>query len=194
MRARCVGRVTSFDFLHGDRTTALRRLRDFRLPPRLHSSVIALIVACLTALGAWGIESYRLRAALQLQSLYEMRFHESEQAVAQSRIRYQRLAQRAALDQRIRDVRGSGHLDAQRVAEIANRLPPHMWLTSITHDATGISLEGRVQNLVSLGTAIDSLSRSGRLRNAVLISANAEEEAGSTHRVLRYQLHVDGVR
>lgn len=186
--------MIAFDYLRGERATVLLRIIECRVPQRLHSSATALAIAVVVALGAWGIESYRLSSALAIQGLYETQFAGSERAVAQTRVRYRRLQERAALDRRIREIRTSGFLDAERLAEIANRLPAHMWLTSITRDSGGMLLEGSARSLASLSLAIDGLSRSTRLRNAVLVSATSEEESGSGRRQLKYQLHVDGDR
>jgi hypothetical protein len=186
-------RMIGFDYLHAARPALLRRVMELRIPARVHNPLIALAGAILVVTGAWGIEAYRLQRALQLEARYRQRFEESRLEVARTRIMYGRLERLVALDRRINRIVRSGDDDARRLAEIANRLPERAWLTSISHDSTGIALEGRAEDLTVVSRTVGALAKSRVLRNPTLVDASSGGNDGGED-FIRYQVHLDGTR
>lgn len=179
-----------FDYLRSERSTFFRRVCAFRLPPRLHNAVAGFAgVACLIC-GAGSIEAYRLRQAHSVEHLYAARYARSQAAVQQANVYYARVRALARLDARVRQIAASGTANARTLAEVANVLPPHAWLTGISHDANGFTLEGRARSLSVLSAVIRRLSNARRLRNPALMSAGLENDR-DRGALMKYSLHVD---
>lgn len=182
--------VISFDFSRSAPPEFLRRILEFRIPERYHAALIALTGVALTMAGAWTIESHRLHQTLQLQAVYERRYDSSVRALARTNVFETRVKRLSALAARIRTIRASGYTDARRLAEIANHLPQHAWLTSIAYDGDAVSLEGRARDLGVLSAVIRGLARAPHLREPVLSSATVVSdppEKGTIRYVLRVQ-------
>ena len=182
-----------FDYLHAERPTLIKAFIEAEVPQRLHAPLVALAVALLTACCAWGIESMRLSAMLRLERSYQMQYLESQRSVDESKVRFKRLEDRAALDRRVAQIRSSGAEEALRLADIANDLPADAWLTAVGADASGVSIEGRASNLRALANSIDRLAHAKRVRNPVLLGASADGSDDSQRRLVRYRVHVDPV-
>lgn len=185
--------MTAFDFLHNERLPVLHRLIDREIPDRLHAPLVAVLVAVVTASSAWMVELYRLHAVEAVERAYQIRFQDSEREVAATKIRFKGLEERAALDRRIVEIRASGGVEALRLADIANHLPGNTWISAIGKDASGIAIEGKSADLRSLAQTIDRLARARKVRNPVLLSADADAAADVRRRVLRYRLRLDAV-
>ncbi|MDQ2871526.1 MAG: PilN domain-containing protein [Candidatus Eremiobacteraeota bacterium] len=185
--------LTGFDYLHDARPVWLMRLYAMRVPAYLHNAASALFCAIVIVLGAWGIEVNRLHVALTTQQLFEVRFEASRTEMERTNVLYDRLKRLAGVDRQVHDIERSGDLDARRLAEIADRLPTHAWLTSIARDDSGLTLEGRARDLAVIGRTVRALATGRFIGNPVLLSATADSDAGG-HPLMRYQLHVDGER
>ncbi|MGZ3499198.1 MAG: PilN domain-containing protein [Vulcanimicrobiaceae bacterium] len=184
--------MTAFDYLHAPRPAVVRKMLEARVPERLHNPLLALGLAIAVVVGAWGIESYRLQSAVRLEERYQQRFDQSRRELARTKVFYSRLQRLVALDKQIAAIVRSGDDDARRLAEIANRLPERAWLTSISRDATGISLEGRAENLRVVSRTMGALAQSRVLRNPVLLDASSSGRGGD--QLFHYQVHVDGAK
>jgi len=185
--------LTAFDYLHNERLPVLQRLIERGIPDRLHAPLAAVMVAVITALSAWAVEVYRLRAAVDVERAYQIRFKDSEREVAATKIRFKGLDERAALDRRVLQIRASGGAEALRLADIANHVPNDTWISAIGKDATGIAVEGSTADLRSLAETIDRLARAHEVRNPVLMSADEDGAADAKRRVLRYRVRLDAV-
>lgn len=169
----------------------LARLLEVRIPERFYSALLALAAAVIVVAGAWIIESYRLRDALSVQAVYQQRFDRTQEQLRAANVYNDRVRAVVALDRRVRGIAASGDADARTLAEIANRLPQHAWLTAISHDETGLTLEGRAKNLAVLGGVIHELMRAKHLHSPTLVSAIAEKPQGEDA-AMKYEIHVDG--
>ena len=182
----------SFDYLRSARPELLRRLLEIRIPTRIHGALWATCGALVFVLGAWGIEAFRLNASLDIEATYQHEYEISRRELAKTNVYYSRIRSMIALDKRVRDITASGDEDAIRLAEIANSMPQHTWLTAISRDDTGITLDGNAQDLAALSRTVQRLARARELRNPTLVTASRDASAtpGGT---IKYTLHVEGV-
>jgi Fimbrial assembly protein (PilN) len=185
--------MISFDFSHSARPEALRRIVEFRVPQHYYAVLLAIAGAIVTIGGAWLIESYRLHQTRDLQAVYQQRYDESVRALKRANVYESRVKRLVALAAKIRSIRSSGYADARRLAEIADNLPPHAWLTSIAYDGDAVSLEGRTKDLAVLSSVIRGLSRAPHLQHPLLSSAAVVSDPGQKH-TIRYVLRVESRR
>lgn len=180
-----------FDYLHSAKPLVLQRLLEIRVPERFQNALFALAGSCAVIGGAWGIDAYRLGAALQVQAVYQQRYDESAQRLKDTNLYYDRVKALVDLDERVRSIAASGDADARTLADIANGLPAHAWLTGIAHDATGLSLDGRAKDLGVLSSVMQGLMRAKELRSPTLVSAALDKMPGQ-ETAMKYEIHVDG--
>lgn len=182
--------MISFDFSRSAPPEFVRRVLEFRIGERYHAVLTALAGVIIAVLGACGIESHRLHESLLVQAVYQQRYDESARALKQSNVYEERVKRLVALALRIRTIRMSGYADARRLAEIANNLPHHAWLTAIAYDGDTISLEGHTKDLRVLSDVIRGLNRAKHLRNPSLSSALAVSEPGQRG-TIKYVLRIE---
>lgn len=180
-----------FDYLHSPRPLVLIRLFEIRIPERFQGALFALMGAAAVIAGSWCIEAYRLREALKIEAVYSERHVRAVRAVQGTRLYYDRVRAQVDLDRFVRRIAASGDADARTLAEVANKLPRHAWLTGISHDGTGLALEGRAENFAVLGGVLQGLMHARHLQSPTLVTAAAEEEQGQDAGV-KYRIHVDG--
>ncbi len=185
--------MISFDFVRSAPPDWLRYLLEIRVPQRLHNALIGVLAAILFVSGAWVIEHHRAATARAIEVAYRQRFENSQRALIRTKIFYERVQALIALDRRVRRIVASGDADAYRLAQIANNLPTHAWLTSISRDPSGIALEGRADNLGVLSGVLRGLMRARDLRNPTLTSAQLVWEHNNQS-VIKYAVHVEGTR
>lgn len=180
-----------FDYLHSARPLLLQRILELRVPERYHNALFALVGSIVIVAAAWGIDVYRLREALGVEAVYQRHYDEAEHALKETNVYYGRVKALVDLDRRVRSIAESGDEDARMLAEIANTLPAHAWLTGISHDATGISLDGRAKDLAVLSGVMEGLMHAKHLRHPTLVSAALDGERGEVPE-MKYQIHIDG--
>lgn len=180
-----------FDYLHSARPWLLQRMFEIRIPERYHNALFAVAGSVIVIAGAWSIDSYRLRQALQVESVYQQRYDETDRALKETNLYYARVRALVDLDRRVRSIASSGDADARTLAEIANRLPAHAWLTGISHDATGLALDGRAKDLAVLSGVMQGLMHAKHLRSPTLVSAALDKVRGRAS-TMKYEIHIDG--
>ncbi len=185
--------MISFNYLRSARPEWLRRSVEIHVPERLHAPLFGVLSAIAVIGGAWGIENYRLSAAQGIELSYRQKFEISDRALRKTKIYYHQVETLVALDLRVRSIVASGDSDARCLAEIANSLPEHTWLTSISRDESGISLEGGARNLRLVGNVLRGLIHAHDLRNPTLMSARVISERPNAN-IVKYVLHVDETR
>jgi len=179
-----------FDFLHSPRPLAVQRILQLRVPERFQRAALAVCFSLAVVGGAWIIEACRLREALRIEAEYQRRYDLSAAAVRRADVYYARVRALAELDKQVRSIAFSGDLDARTLAEIADVLPAHAWLTGIAHDPTGLSLAGEAKDLAVVGGVMRSLMHARHLRAPSLVSAAlVKDDARSA--VMNYQIHVE---
>lgn len=182
-----------FDYLHPARPPTLTRVLDMRVPQRFHVALVAAGAAAAIVAGACSIEAYRLREAREMQAAYQQRYDAVNAQLRRSKLYGDRVRAIAALDRRVRRISASGYADARMLAEIANRLPQHAWLTAIAHDASGLALQGQAKDLAVLSGVMRGLMAVNDVRTPSLLRAS-EEQLGNRADGLTYEIHVDGGR
>jgi Tfp pilus assembly protein PilN len=128
---------------------------------------------------------------LRIEAVYQERFDETDRALKRTNVYYDRVKALVDLDRRVHDIAASGDADARTLAEIANRLPQHAWLTGISHDAGGLALDGRAKDLGVVSGVMQGLMRAKHLHSPTLISATADKEHGH-YAGMKYEIHVGG--
>ncbi len=183
--------MISFDYLRSARPDLLVRIMEFRIPSRLQSGVAAVIVATAFVGGAWGIESCRLAAALNVEAEYRQNFERSRADVARADVYFDRVKNLVALDKRLRDVVLSGNVTARRLAQIGNALPSTVWLSSISHDGQGLSIEGTAPDMATVGRVLSDLNEIRGVRDPKLLDASAEADPKSAREV-KFTVRAEG--
>lgn len=181
--------MISFDYLHSARPDIIVRILEFRIPSRLQSAIAALAGSIVIAGGAWGIESYRLSAALTVETTYQANYERSETALARENVYFDRVKNLVALDKRLRDITASGNVTARRLAQIGNALPQKAWLSSISRDGDGLLLEGGASDMASVGRVLSALTNAHGISNPTLVDASADSRADGT---VKFTVHADG--
>lgn len=179
-----------FDYARSARPMFVRRLLEFRVPPRLHAAAVALAGALAVIGGACGIEAYRLREALTMESVYQARYDAVHARLQETHVYRERVRALVDLDRRVRSIAESGDADARALAEIANMLPAHTWLTGISRDAGGLVLEGDARDLGVLGGVIRNLMHAKHVHRPTLLGAAAADDRRGD--AVKYRIHVDG--
>lgn len=180
-----------FDYLHSPRSLYVARVLEFRIPERLLGGFFALVGALAVLAGAWGIQAYRLREALQLESVYSERHMQAARELQRTSVYYDRVRALVDLDRSVRRIAASGDADARTLAQVANHMPRHSWLTGISHDGTGLALEGHAKNFDVLSGVLQGLMHVRDLNEPTLVTASAEREEDQAAG-LKYRIHVDG--
>lgn len=180
-----------FDYLHSARPLLLRRIVETRIPERFQTALLALIGSAAVIAGAWGIDAFRLREALRIEAVYQQRHDETARALHRTNVYYGRVKALVDLDRRVRTIAASGDTNAGTLAEIANVLPEHAWLTGISRDDTGLSLEGRAKDLAVLSAVMSGLMHAKHLGSPALVSAVLDRELGQ-ETAMRYEIRIGG--
>lgn len=174
-----MGTLMHFDYLHAARPAWIAAVTKFAVPAHLLHASYALAAAAAIVAGAGWIEHSRALQAQKSEALYRQRYDRSVRSVNQVHVYSSRVAALVALDRRVRGIVASGDANARKLADIADHLPPHAWLTSVTFDAGGLELEGRARNFEVLGGVMRELMRAQRVHNPVLTGAQATAVAGN---------------
>ncbi|HEY8314825.1 MAG TPA: PilN domain-containing protein [Candidatus Baltobacteraceae bacterium] len=184
--------MTDFDYLRDSQPAFVRNLTALRIPPNHYNALLALGAAFVVVFAAWCIEAYRLQSALALQSVYQARYDRSRDELARTKVLYGRVERLVTLDRQIRDIARSGDDEARKLTDIANRLSPHVWLTAVTQDETGTTLEGRALGLAGISRTVSSFARGKLTRDPVLLDAHAVSNDGEG--LMRYRVRVEDSR
>ena len=181
--------MTRFDFTRDAVPDVVDRLRSMRVPEELHGGAYAIAAACLFLLGAFFIEDHRLGLAEQAETAAQIRLDQSRNDLAKTRLQRLHVDALLDLDQRLRDIRLSGTVVAARLADIANHVPEHAWLTSISRTAEGTSISGRVSSLGVLSETVADLMSSKTVASPSLVRAGNDEH-GHRAGVLSFEVRV----
>lgn len=168
--------VSSFDFVHAenvwrqrfDSVWGRRRLRE-------PSCVLgAILLACAVTIAA---DVRDLSAALRVQRTLTADLMRSRGELGASRNLAARVRRLTLLDGRIRRIVRSGDERARQLAALANAMPPHTWLRSITPNDGSLAIDGEARDWARLGAMLRSFDADPLLRPPVLSDAVADERA-----------------
>ncbi len=179
-----------FDYLRPARPLFLRRVLQARLPAEFVAPLCAVGAAVLIISGAFSIEVGRLSRIAAIEARHRVAYDESTLQLSRTKVIFAGLKRTAAFAEEVRAIQKSGDAQAARFAEIGNRLPPHIWLTAITNDDSGMLLSGKAVNLTMLSRAMSDLSTLKNRYAPTLVSANGDDRA-PTRTPVQYQLHLE---
>jgi hypothetical protein len=182
--------MTSFDYLHARRRQSFRQTIERIVPPGLLLPCLGTIAAFSVVVCAWAVQAHRLHRALRAEAAYEMRYEQTDRQVraASRAVAKERSMER--LDKRLQLITGSGYAEARRLAEIANDVPRHAWITTIARRQDGYDVEGGTKSLTSVGALIAALLRARYLRNPLLVNVTrAGMAAGGSS--IKYDLRLE---
>ncbi len=150
-----------FDYLHDPEIGAIAHVRQAASAPALRLPLLALLMVAVVELSIAGMLNYRCSLGHAQQLAAERMERVSASRLQRLKIDTSRVERLLALDARIHRIRGSGTLEAARVLDVANHLPPSVWLRSIADSDRGEVLVGRAEGLASIGDAVrDMMSAS----------------------------------
>jgi Tfp pilus assembly protein PilN len=181
--------MTSFDYLHSPRPELVDRVLDLRIPPRLHGPLFMLFGSLIFVAAAWCIEAHRLNNAVQTNAAYQSRYDRGHRALQGLHLYADRIRSLVALDELVRAINASGENDAECLVEAANAVPAQAWLSGISRDETGLTLDGTARDLTVVAAMIRDLSRARDLRDPVLVRAD-REPGNARHAYVRFSVHL----
>jgi Tfp pilus assembly protein PilN len=177
-----------FNFLKAPEPPLFARLRDLEITAHTRHALVGLAIACSLVLFTDAIEHARLLHAHAVADANADRLATDQQAMAGLRTSEETVQRLSALSQSVHDVQNSGTLRAAEFAEIGDRLPEHLWLTSIHQDPDGLIIEGGAQNYAVVGEAIGRLQHAKMVGNPILVSSGTLDMAHPGE--VDYQVHL----
>lgn len=176
-----------FNYLRNAPPDAIDRLRSFRIAKPLQWPLAVIGTIAVTYLGAYVIFGVAIGAAHTLEAEAVMRLDASKAALAERQLERVRVDDLLAFDRRLRAIRTSGSRVSLRLADIANRVPEHAWLTTLSRTSSGIAIAGKSTGFPVVGTTMEGLMKSATLSAPTLIRANEED-----HRhIVVFEVHAD---
>ncbi|HTV72425.1 MAG TPA: PilN domain-containing protein [Candidatus Acidoferrales bacterium] len=166
-----------FNFLKSPETPFLERLRDVEFTAQTRHALVGLAMACSLVIFADAIEQARLLHAHATATAVADRYATDEQEMAGLRTSEETVRKLSALAASVHTVQNSGTLRAAEFAEIGDRLPEHLWLTSIHQDADGLLIDGGAQSYALIGEAIGSLEHARTVGDPILVSSGTIDVA-----------------
>lgn len=180
-----------FDYLHDAPPEALERLRALRIARSVRWPLAVLTAIVVTQAAASAIFTLAIGEARATEREAAVRLEASTAALARVRLAKVRVDDLVALDRQIREIRGSGSRVSARLADIANHVPAHAWLTTLARTPNGFEIIGKSSGLPALGATISSLMTSPAIVAPTLVRAGGEERRGA----LSFDIHaVDRLR
>lgn len=182
--------MTSFDYLHAKRPQSLWQMLERLIPQECIAPWFGVTAALVVVACAWAIQAHRLDRALRAEAAYETRYESAERQV---RIANRAAARRIAIDRmglRLQAIAGSGYGEARRLAEIANNIPQHAWITTIARRRSGYYVEGGADNLSRVGALLAALMHARYVREPMLVSVTSAGSGSGDFRV-KYGLRLE---
>lgn len=164
-----------FDYLRESMPESLDRIRMWRAPAHLHAPLRALVTVAIVIAGAAGIEAGRASSAHAAETNALLRAQAARTQLAAANLLRVRVDAMLQLDGRLRGIRLSGARASQRLADIADHVPQHAWLTSLSAQKGTVDLNGKVANFTTLSQALADLMNSGEVQAPTLIRAAADD-------------------
>ncbi|HVA28117.1 MAG TPA: PilN domain-containing protein, partial [Candidatus Baltobacteraceae bacterium] len=171
--------VMQFNYVGASVPSIVERLRAIQIPDRLRSPLCAFVTVLVVVAAWWGIERQSLNRALAQQHAARVRLAESRAALARANVERNDADEMLELDRRLREIRLSGSRLAVRLADVANRVPARVWLTTLSQNANALDVRGRAESMARLGDAIGAFGSSAFVRNPTLVRADKEERSGA---------------
>jgi Tfp pilus assembly protein PilN len=166
-----------FNFLKSPEAPLVERLGDVEFTAHTRRALVGLAMACSLVIFTDAIEQARLLHARAAATAAADRYATDEQEMAGLRTSEEAVRKLSTLAQSVHNVQNSGTLRAAEFAEIGDRLPEHLWLTSIHPDPEGLLIDGGAQNYALVGVAIGRLEHAHTVGDPTLISSGTLDTA-----------------
>lgn len=183
--------MTKFDFLHDAPPAFVERLRPSRIPEHLRTPLAALATSIFVVAVWWLVQNLQLQQAAKELAVEKARAIASRADLALTRVRRAHVEDLAALDNRVRAIRRSGAVASSMLADIANHVPQHAWLSAITQADGGFEIDGNAGGLDDLSRTLASLMSSRAASSPTLV--RAARETRDDEGVVSFQLHTGSV-
>lgn len=177
--------MTRFDYLRDAPPESIERVRAIRISASLRWPLAVLTAVVVTHACASGIFTLALSEARSTERAAAVRLEASTVALARVRLTKVRVDDLIALDRRLREIRSSGSRVSARLADIANHVPAHAWLTTLARTPNGFEMVGKSSGLPALGATMSSLMTSSAIVSPTLIRASGDERRGALSFAIR---------
>lgn len=166
--------MTKFDFLHDAPPAFVERLRPSRISEHLRTPLAALATSIFVVAAWWLVQHLQLQQAAKELANERARAIASRADLALTRVRRAHVDDLAVLDNHIREIRRSGAVTSSMLADIANHVPQHAWLSAIAQSDGGFEIDGDALGLDELSRTLASLMSSRAASNPTLVRAARE--------------------
>ena len=165
-----------FDFLHDAPFGPFDLMRSVRVPRALKTPVAVLLTLSIVV-SLWATLEHVWIAQARAEDLAATaRFEQSRDALERTRLERTDVDRLIAIDHRIRIIRASGVLVANRLAELANEVPDRAWLSGIRSEGSKTTIDGYALDFATLGDALAGLSPRAAGSSLQLIRASKDEQ------------------
>jgi Tfp pilus assembly protein PilN len=158
--------VKRIDYL---RAPARRRVPALFVDQRLRHALAAFGIAVLLVFSTSAVELARLNAAQQDAASLTQRLADAETTAAGAKSLRREIEKLQVLARRVDATRHLAEADVEEIAELGNRLPPDVWLTTLRLASGAVALEGRGARLEEVAAAMTALARLPRFTQARLL-------------------------
>jgi Tfp pilus assembly protein PilN len=177
-----------FDYLRDAPPAFVERLKPARIPHALRTPLAALLATIVIVASWWGVETLQIGQAGHELAVQKARAAASRADLAQIKVRRSKLDALVALDARVRTMRRSGAVVANRFADVANHVPERAWLTSIGEADGVLDIQGDAIGLDGLSTTLADLLSSQSASQPSLVRAGRDDHV-LVESVLSFQIH-----
>lgn len=163
--------MTKFDFLKDAPPAFVERLAPNRIPEYLQTPLAALATSIVVVAAWWLMQHLQLQQAARELANEKARAIASRADLALLRVRRAHVEDLAALDARVREIRRSGAIASSALADIANHIPKHAWLSAIHHSDGGFDIDGDAAGFDELSRTLAGLMSSKAANSPALVRA-----------------------
>ncbi len=140
------------------------------LDPRLRASLLAVVGAFVLVGAMYLFESFRLHVAENDDAVYTAARMRSAHELHGVELLDAQVRDLQAIAASVETIRGSGVRHESELASIGNDIPKGAWISAIRSDVAGWRIEGRSENLSTVGTTMNALRRKQTTHATRLIS------------------------
>lgn len=170
--------MTRFNYLGESIPTLLDRARSIRIPERTRTPLSILGTSVLVVLGWCCLAHYWLATAMVEERQAQLRLTQSRAALAQAQVERASTDRLVALDRELRAIRLSGTKLGLRLADLANHVPEHSWLTSLSEQDGIVTIDGRSEGMLALSGTLARILAASSVSDPTLFRAARESRPG----------------
>jgi Tfp pilus assembly protein PilN len=164
-----------FNFLQTRAGSLYERLRNMKIDEATRTALTALSIAVGIILFSSGIEQVRLAQARASMHDANERLHADELRMSTLHEATDTVTKLARIARSVRAIQQSGARKAAELMELADRLPEHLWLTSLHQDGTEFLMQGNARSYAIVGDAMERLANARMVSNPELLSSSIRD-------------------